>query len=286
MTAASRDPLAPGRLATLRGGLVLAGFLGMTLPLMPVQALLLKLAPARARTLPCWYHRRVCRLLGLRVHVTGTVATGLPVLLVSNHVSWLDIPVLSSVAPLSFIAKKEVGNWPLVAQLARLQRTVFVDRTRRSAVGETTNEMAERLKGGDTLVLFAEGTSSDGLRVLPFKTSLFAAAKPSRSLAPSDAPQPETVVQTLAIAYTHLHGIPLGPEHRSLIGWYGDMAMGGHAWDVLKSGPIDVHIEIGPPAPLGSFADRKALAEHSEARIREAVTRLQRDKRSTRPIRS
>lgn len=272
----------PRRLGAVRAGLVLAGFLGMTLPLMPVQALLLKVSRGAARTFPNWYHRRVCRLLGLRVHVAGAVASGRPVLLISNHVSWLDIPVLSSVAPLSFIAKREVGSWPLVAQLARLQRTVFVDRTRRTAVGETTTEMTARLLTGDTLVLFAEGTSSDGLRVLPFKTSLFAAAKPPRSQAApvATAPDAGTVVQTIALAYTHVHGLPIGRENRGLIGWYGDMEMGSHAWQLLKAGPIDVHIEIGEPVPLATFADRKALAEHSEQRVRAAVTRLQREKRS------
>ena len=100
-------------------------------------------------------------------------------LLVANHTSWLDIPVLSAVAPVSFVAKKEVGGWPFVSSLARLQRSVFVDRARRTAVGETAGEILARLAQGDTIVLFAEGTSSDGNRVLPFMTSLFAAAKPS-----------------------------------------------------------------------------------------------------------
>ena len=277
VAAAAQKPLKGSR---IRAALVLGGFLGMTLPLMPVQAVLLRFAPGWARTFPHWYHKRVCRLLGLRLNVTGAVARGKPVLVVANHVSWLDIPVLSAVAPLSFVAKKEVGTWPLVAQLARLQRSVFVDRTRRTAVGGTTNEMIERLARRDALVLFAEGTSSDGRRVLPFKSSLFAAAKPPRGsevAAPAD-----TVVQTLAIAYTHLHGLPLGLENRALIGWYGDMEMGGHAWEVLGAGPVDVHIEVGEPVPLAEFPDRKALAEATEERVRDAVTRLQRDARSAR----
>lgn len=264
----------------VRGGLLLTSFLGLTLPLMPVQAALLKVRPKWARTFPHWYHRRVCRLLGIRVHVIGEVARDRPVLLVANHVSWLDIPVLSSIAPVSFVAKKEVGGWPLVAQLARLQRTVFVDRTRRTATARTTNEMAERLGRQDTLVLFAEGTSSDGTRVLPFKSSLFAAAKPPGSRA-TPLPGPERslpAVQTAAIAYTHVHGLPLGRAERSLTGWYGDMDMGPHGWQLLKSGPIDVTVEISQPVPLETFADRKALAEHTEREIRQAITRLRRRK--------
>lgn len=243
----------------------------MTLPLMPVQAALLRLSPRLARRFPNWYHRQVCRLLGIRLHIEGRVVDNVPVLLVANHVSWLDIPVLSAVAPLSFVAKKEVGTWPFVSALARLQRSVFVDRTRRTAVGQTTSEIIERLRTGDAIVLFAEGTSSDGNQVLPFKTPLFASVKPSLANGYAD---PGACVQTIAIAYTHLHGVPLGRTGRPLVGWYGDMEMASHAWNLLKAGPLDVKIRIGPPVPLANFADRKDLARHSEAEVRRALACL------------
>ena len=98
------------RLSAIRGGAVLAGFFALTVPLMPLQALLLRVSPRGARTFPNWYHRQVCRLLGIRIHIDGAVARDRPVLLVANHTSWLDIPVLSAVAPVSFVAKKEVGH--------------------------------------------------------------------------------------------------------------------------------------------------------------------------------
>jgi len=233
-------------MSRLRAAGVLASFMGLTLPLMPVQALLLRVSQPAARGFPHWYHRKVCRILGIRLHIEGAVAKDTPVLLVSNHTSWLDIPVLSAVAPVSFVAKSEVGRWPFVSALARLQRTVFVDRTRRVAVGDTANEMAERLAQGDTLVLFAEGTSTDGNRVLPFKSSLFGAAKPSGK---SNAPNPPIVVQTVAIVYARVHGIPLGRADRPLVGWYGDMDMQSHAWELLQAGPLDVVIRISPPGP-------------------------------------
>jgi 1-acyl-sn-glycerol-3-phosphate acyltransferase len=210
--------------------------------------------------------------LGIRLHVEGAVVRDRPVLIVSNHTSWLDIPVVSAVAPLSFVAKKEVGTWPFVRTLARLQRSVFVDRTRRSSVGATADEMTTRLAAGEALVLFAEGTSSDGNRLLPFKTSLFAAAKPARRS--GDGPAGTAVVQTLTLAYTHVHGVPVGRADRAGIGWYGDMEMGGHAWNLLKSGPLDVRIVIGEPVPLDRFADRKQLAAHTEAEVRCNLVRL------------
>jgi 1-acyl-sn-glycerol-3-phosphate acyltransferase len=214
----------------------------------------------------------VCRLFGIKLHIEGCVAQDKPVLLVSNHTSWLDITVLSAVAPVSFVAKKDVAKWPFVSSLAKLQRTVFVDRERRSAVGATTNEIMARLATGDTVVLFAEGTSSDGNRVLPFKTSLFAAAKPPGKAVGSGVDG--VVVQTLSLVYTRLHGIPLSRSARPIVGWFGDMEMQSHAWELLKAGPLDVGIRIGEPIPLDSFADRKDLARRSEDEIRENVVRI------------
>lgn len=279
----------------LRAIRILAGFFLLTVPLMPLQLAFLRFSEQRARTFPNWYHRQVCRLLGLRFTIDGQVAADKPVLLVANHTSWLDIPAISALAPVSFIAKKEVARWPFVSSLAKLQRTVFVDRQRRTAASSSADEIAVRLALGDTLVLFAEGTSSDGNRVLPFKTSLFAAAKPGRSnraepgrgadiaAGPASAsPAPGSAasdlsnarVQTLTICYTHLHGIPLERAERPLVGWYGDMEMGAHAWELLKAGPLDVKISVGLPMPLDDFADRKALARHSEKEIRTELVRI------------
>ena len=254
-------------MGTPRASSILTAFFVFTVPLMPVQAVLVRMSPWAARRFPHWYHRQVCRLLGVKLVIDGAVAQDGAVLLVCNHTSWLDIPVLSAVAPLSFVAKKEVGGWPFVASLARLQRTVFVDRTKRQAAGEAADEITARLSAGDTIVLFAEGTSSDGNRVLPFKSSLFGAVKPG-----FDSGIPITaMIQTAAIVYTHLHGIPIGRADRPRVGWYGDMEMQSHVWGVLKSGPLIATIVISRPVPLDTFADRKDLARKSERQVRQAV---------------
>lgn len=271
-------------MGTFRAASILTGFFALTVPLMPVQALLLKVSPKGARRFPHWYHRQVCKLFGIRLNIEGSVVQDRPVLLVSNHTSWLDITVLSAVAPLSFVAKKDVARWPFVSSLARLQRTVFVDRERRSAVGETTNEIMARLATGDTVVLFAEGTSSDGNRVLPFKTSLFAAAKPTAKPGGEQARASDVVVQTLSLVYTRLHGVPLNRCARPLVGWFGDMEMQSHAWELLKAGPLDVQIRIGAPISLDAFADRKDLARRSENEIRENVVRILRNYPADLPI--
>lgn len=253
-------------LGGIRASVLLAVFLAVTLPLMLVQYVLVRLDLRQAKTLPQFYHKLVCRVLGIRVHATGNLAQGKPVLLISNHVSWLDIVALSTIAPVSFVAKAEVGTWPFFSTLAKLQRSVFVDRNRRSHVRNQAGAIAERLAKGDNIVLFAEGTSSDGNRVLPFRSSLFSAA----SFAPEAANNAgrESVVQTVVIAYTHLHGLPILRHERPLVAFYGEMDMLGHAWNVLKSGPLDVTISIGEPVPLESLQCRKELAAYSEARVR------------------
>jgi 1-acyl-sn-glycerol-3-phosphate acyltransferase len=251
---------------TLRATAILVAFLALTLPLMPLQALLVALRSSYARQLPQHYHRAVCWLLGIRIRQQGKIAAGRPVLIVANHVSWLDIPVLSSIAPVSFIAKREVAGWPFIGWLAKLQRSVFIDRERRNGAREQADSIAGRLDAGENLVLFAEGTTGNGNRILPFKSTLVGAAKLSAGSPHHGAP----VIQSLAIAYTRLHGLPLGRNLRPTIAWYGDMDVPGHAWALLKAGPVDVEICIGPPQQFTAALDRKVLTRRLQAEVRDS----------------
>ena len=161
--------------------------------------------------------------------------------------------------------------------LARLQRTVFVDRERRLSVGTTATEIERRLAQGDAIVLFAEGTSNDGNQVLPFRSALIAAAgigQRRKAGVENGAPSPPVEVRTLSLAYTHLHGIALGRYQRPQIAWYGDMRLGGHVWALLRNGPLDVHVRIGDPVALSGLPDRKALARHGEDEVRRTVAAL------------
>ena len=243
-------------MANLRAGLRLSLFLLFTLALMPVQWIGLKIGHDYVRRLPAFYHRALCRLFRLEVVRLGEPLADGPALLVANHASWLDIPVLSAVGPLSFIAKSEVAGWPFFGTLARLQRTVFVER-RTSRTAQHRDEIAERLAAGDRLVLFAEGTSSDGNRVLPFKSGLFAAAERQVAGRPP-------AVQPISIAYTHMDGIPLGRRYRHYYAWYGDMGLLPHLWRVLQQGSARVEVACHPAVSIADFADRKALSRHCE----------------------
>ena len=232
-----------------RPSTVIALFVVLTLPLMPLQQLFIWFWPRMARTFPMYYHRVVCRILGVRVEVTGEIPQHGPLLLASNHVSWIDIVVLSSMAPVSFVAKSEVAGWPFFGHLARLQRTVFVDRGRRHATGGSRDDMRERLRSG-----------GDGRSVLPFKSSLFAAAE-----------FPGVLVQPVSLAYRGHRNLPMNRRLLPAYAWYGDMDLIPHLLTALRNGPIEVTIVCHPPLSLGGELNRKALARHAEEQVRQGL---------------
>jgi 1-acyl-sn-glycerol-3-phosphate acyltransferase len=237
-----------------------------TLPLMPLQALLLALRAPLARRLPRWYHRRCCAILGLEVVAHGTASRAAPTLFVANHVSYLDIVALSTLADLSFVAKREVASWPFFGWLARLQQTVFVGRDRRRVDGER-DTLATALSDGRALVLFAEGTSHDGTRLKPFKSSLLAVAE----LAPEGRP---LVVQPVTIAYTRVDGLPIGRHMRPFYAWFGDMELAGHLWRALGIGRVTIEIVFHEPVTFARFGSRKALTRYCEETIGHALAAL------------
>jgi 1-acyl-sn-glycerol-3-phosphate acyltransferase len=245
---------------------VLAAFAFMTIIGMPVQSLLLVASRPLSRWFAWRYWWAVSKLLGLRIRVHGAPLAG-TCLFVANHASWLDIVALGALRPLCFIAKREVSAWPLFGRIARLGRTVFVDRERRGNALQAREDMTGRLAEGDGLVLFAEGTSSDGNRVLGFRSTLFAAA----DFVVAGAPVP---VQPVSIAYTQLAGIAMDRVNRPFIAWYGDMRLAPHLWYFLQLAPVDVDIAFHPATSLAEFGDRKALARACETSVRDGQARL------------
>jgi lyso-ornithine lipid O-acyltransferase len=230
-----------------------------TIALMPVQLAGLTLRCRWSRTLPVVYHRCCCRILGFRVRVIGKPIGERPVLFAANHVSYTDIMVLGSVIPGSFIAKAEVAKWPFFGWLAKLQRSVFVDRQARSTALQR-DAIGDRLAAGDALILFAEGTSGDGNRVLPFKSALFGAAQARKDL-------PATIVQPVSLAYVRLDGMPIRRLYRPFFAWYGSIDLAPHMWGMVGLGTVDVVVEFHPPAFLSDCGSRKALAGYCYARI-------------------
>jgi 1-acyl-sn-glycerol-3-phosphate acyltransferase len=246
---------------------VLAVLSQVTPVMMAVQALALKRNWRLAHTMPLLFHRMVLRLLRVKVRMDGAPAPDRPLLIVSNHLSWLDIVVIGSAFPVSFIAKAEVGTWPVIGTFARMQRSVFIDRTRRTATRDAHQAMTQRLAQGDPLILFAEGTTSDGYCVLPFRSALIGAAT---SVATEDGP---ALIQPLTIAYPGRAGAknPLpGPD----LAWHGDMDLLPHLKEVISGPPIQAVLCFGEPLAIAPTGDRKALARDLEARIASVYDEL------------
>lgn len=228
-----------------------------------VQSVGVPLGLRAAKRNPGRFYRLATRATGMKLALRGTMVETGPVLFVSNHSSYLDIFALGGLIGGSFIAKSEIRSWPIIGYMARLGYTVFVTRRPRYAA-EQRDELMDRLRAGDKLVLFPEGTSNDGNRTLPFKSALFSAAQVRID------GQPVTV-QPVSIAYTHLDGMPLGRNMRPYYAWYGDMDLFSHIWNVMGLGRVTATVEFHPPVTIDRFGSRKSLAAHCEGEVSRGV---------------
>jgi 1-acyl-sn-glycerol-3-phosphate acyltransferase len=230
-----------------------------------LQILALRFDWEMLHTVPMRFHRIFLRLFGVRVIERGTPPDGTATLVLANHVSWLDIPVIGSLRPLSFIAKSEIEGWPLVGLMAKLQRSVFIDRARRKATAEVNETVGLRLANGEVIVLFPEGTTGDGNRLLPFRSSIVGAAQ----AALADPKTGPIYLQPLAIAYTRRHGLPITRRDRPFIAWYADMDLAPHLAHFVRNGALDVVVTWGEPIPFNG--NRKQATAEAEATVRRAI---------------
>lgn len=215
-----------------------------------------------------WLVQAVCRLafvvLGMRHRVEGQPMTARGAV-VSNHASWLDIFALNACKRVYFVSKSEVAGWPGIGWLAKATGTVFINRDRREAKAQQT-VFEERLLAGHKLLFFPEGTSSDGRRVLPFKSTLFQAFF-TPGLAHELHIQPVTLV----------YRAPIGADKR-FYGWWGDMEFGPHLLQTLaavRQGAVTVIYH--PPLKVDAFDGRKALAAACENAVRSGLPNELRD---------
>jgi 1-acyl-sn-glycerol-3-phosphate acyltransferase len=254
-------------MSNLRAGLVFVSVMGLSLLVIPPQWVFVKLWPAAARWFPHVYFRAVTRLMGIRIETKGEPVSGKACLYVANHMSWLDILVLSAVRPMCFIAKKEVADWPLFGLLATVGRTLYIDRERRHDVKGSRASIQKRLADHEIITLFPEGTSSDGNRILPFRSALMGAADMVVGSEP-------VLVQPVTVAYTGVHGIPLGRVRRPIFAWYGDMELLPHLLGVGRVGPFEATLIFHRPVTLREIGGRKQLARHCEELIRTSLIEL------------
>lgn len=211
-----------------------------------------------AHRLICLWGRICLWLCGLRVNAIGEPMKGGGAV-VANHAGWLDIFTLLTADRVYFVSKAEVASWPLVGWLSRQIGTVYIDR-RRTAAKRQQSQLHERLLAGDRLCFFPEGTSSDGRRVLPFRSTLFSAFMTPEL-------RPDLQVQPVSIVYRPKPGLPA-----SFYGWWGDTALGGHIRNVfaLSHGAV-VDVIHHPPLRAADFPDRKALSAACEKAVRDGV---------------
>ncbi len=257
-------PAGPG--GTLAGLLRLGTFvLVTTLALGPFLA---------GRALRVWLGRRVtfhflvARLwsrLGLWLCGLRWIVRGQPIAagaLVANHASWLDICALRSVGLMYFVAKAEVGDWPVAGFIARITGTIFIERNRNHAKRQE-EVLRQRIAHDQLLIFFPEGTSTDGLRVLPFKSSLFSVFFLNDHAA-------DLWVQPVTIRYAPRPGSGLP---RDIYGWWGDMELGAHVWAVMcRSFGGSAEVTFHAPVRPSDFPDRKALAEYCQAVVVRGLT--------------
>lgn len=255
------DEVRPGIVGYAVGALRIAALGGVTyagLALLLVLRLVERPVCGASRPITPFVTQAVCRaalaILGLRLGQHGRPSrVGAAV---CNHVSWLDIFVLGACDRVYFVAKSEVSGWPGIGWLARATGTAFITRKGSEAAAQRVL-MEHRLAAGHRLLFFPEGTSTDGNRVLAFKSTLFAAFF-------SEALRDTAQVQPVSLRYR----APKGLDAR-FYGWWGDMAFGPHLWRIAVT-PRGGRVEVvwHPPLATATTADRKALAAACEAEVR------------------
>jgi 1-acyl-sn-glycerol-3-phosphate acyltransferase len=238
----------------------------------PLQYAITRLNLPLWNVLPRLFHILGCVFLGLRVTTLGHPETSRPTLLVCNHISWTDIIAIGSVADVTFVAKSDIARWPVIGFMASLQKTIYVDRTRKRDAGRTSREMANRLASGGDVLLFAEGQSDIGTHVLPFRSALVGAAQ----TAMIESGARNVVIQPIAVAYTHLQGMPVSRNERAMIAWIKSKSVGENIKDILVSPVKSVSVAFGDPKPLSEADNRKLITERCENEVRRMLVSLNR----------
>jgi len=246
------------KFSAVRAGVNLSLFAGLVGVLLGPYVLLLTLAPRKRHHIAKLFFRGCSALTGLRLNISGKVGDGV-VLFAANHASYLDIPVLGATIDGGvFVAKSEVAKWPLFGFLARISRTVFISRNSTDAAQQRAL-LAGRMNKGSSLILFPEGTSTDGSHTRPFKSTLFAAL---------DDVKRDAWVQPVSIIYArHRGGELMSQAARENYTWFGEMTLAPHLLNVFGAKGCEIDIMFHEPLNAGDFSDRKQLARSCEEAV-------------------
>jgi 1-acyl-sn-glycerol-3-phosphate acyltransferase len=253
----------------LRSILATIAVLAFLPPTIAIQSILLLLPGRQKAEFAAFFWASIARFVGLQIRVIGAPLPhgARPIIYVCNHSSWLDIPAVGGVLRACFVAKGDVAGWPIIGTVARLGRTIFVSRNRTGTIRER-DDMQARLAAGDDLILFPEGTSSDGARVLPFRSAFFAAAY-------GDA---KPIIQPVSIVFDRLAGLPVSHASRAVFAWYGDMDLLPHYWQVVQWRGKRASLLFHAPLDPADFPDRKALSQAAWEAVADGAAALRQNR--------
>ena len=209
--------------------------------------------------IPKIFHKFVLLVLGIKVNKIGEITRLRPLVLIGNHTSYLDIIVLGSLMPISFVAKEEIRGWFLFGFLAKMQNTIFIKRKNYKTL-ESIVKINENINNNFALVLFPEGTTSSGKKILNFKTSLFNLFEGDSTLR----------LQNFSLCYTHVNTMPIDNRVRPQISWYGDMNMISHLTNLLKLSCINVTVVMHPVFSTKNL-NRKEISKFSHVQIKKGI---------------
>lgn len=261
-TITTRASLSRAKASTIKTVISASLLLVWILLMVPVR-LLAGLFYSRASTVvPRYFHRGVRRLFNIDLELEGELCTDEPTIYVCNHISYLDVFVLGSILPGSFIAKSEVAGWPLFGKLARLQNTLFFERNARR-VRDQIQVMKDHLVHRGNLIFFPEGTSTPGDHVEPFRSSLLQAAD-------GEAGVP---IQPVTVAYVKYEQQMMTQAERDAYAWYLPMTFLPHFLNGLGLGKSTAKIIFHKPVMITDFESRKACAEYCEEQVRRGLMR-------------
>ncbi len=207
-----------------------------------------------------------CAIIGIHIKKEGEFSSERPLLVVTNHCSYLDIFVIAACLPVAFTPKREIASWPVIGQLCHLADCVFVER-RPGKMREAQADMLKRIHRGKALCIFPEGTTNMGDAVKPFKSGFFSLTEPAEGRAALPL-QPATIV------YTHVNGEPIQTqEQRDQVAWHGDMTLMPHLWGFMKKLSCNVEVYAGPVLRHEEGVGRKELCQQTEQWIDGTLSR-------------
>ena len=229
---------------------------------MPIQFLLILVKSNLRFFLPLIFHKFLLKILGIRLSIKGRPSERKPLILIGNHCSYLDIIILGSVLPVCFVAKSEIKGWFLFGTLARLQNSIFIDRRNFKAL-DSLKKISKNLSSNFAIIIFPEGTTNNGKRVLKFRASLFKVFEDDPTLG----------LQNFSLCYTHINSMPLDNRMRPNIAWYGEMSLITHLKRLLNYSSIGAKLQFHPTiVPHG--VTRKIISEESREQVIKGINSL------------